>query len=70
MAKVPYEIKKLRRECWGLYDEICKRSGYSKTTISQVLNGVYINVDVIRVAKEVVAENKEKQQTELEAILK
>ena len=68
MAKCNYKITQLRREVYGHYDEIATRAGVSKSTVSKVLNGEFMNANVIEKAIEVRDELRQENQTLLNKI--
>ena len=68
MAKCNYKITHLRREVYGYYDEIATRAGVSKSTVSKVLNGEFMNANVIEKAIEVRGELRQEKQVLLNKI--
>lgn len=67
------ELKMLRNQLRGHYEKIANKTGKSISTVSLVLNGKYVNEDVIKAAVEVrndVLKEKERQQQRISKHLK
>jgi len=56
------ELKQLRKDVLGHFDEIAELSGKSVPTVSCVLRGVWVNEDVLIAAKKVRTKIKENEQ--------
>lgn len=51
-ATVTPELKNLRRRCWGFYGRIAIDSGVDVSSVSRVMQGIFINPKVLQVAKD------------------
>jgi len=52
-STVDQKLQKLRRDVYGRYADIAKETGVTISTVSRVLNGYYINMEIIDKAVEV-----------------
>lgn len=68
MQSISLKLKQLRRDLYGHYKLVADESGFSKVTVSKVLNGDYINPAVIDAAIIVRDRIREEKAAELKSI--
>jgi hypothetical protein len=68
MQSISLKLKQLRRELYGHYGLISEECGFSRVTISKVLNGDYINPDVLDAAIKVRDRLREEKQNQLKQL--
>ena len=62
MASNTFQVKRLRRELWEAnisMREVAERANVSRVTASNVINGHYINIEVVQAAQELLKESKQ-----------
>jgi len=55
-------LRNLKANVYGHYGDIAKKANVSKGTVSQVLNGEWVNQSVLKAAKEVEADLIKQQE--------
>jgi len=56
ISEYKINLRKLKVNVYGYYDRIAKKAKVSKATVSQVMNGEWVNHEVLKAAKKVEAE--------------
>jgi hypothetical protein len=68
MQSITLKLKQLRKELYGHYGLISEECGFSRVTVGNVLNGVYMNQQVLDAAIKVRDRLREEKQNQLKQL--
>ncbi len=68
MQSISLKLKQLRRELYGHYGLISEECGFSRVTVGKVLNGDYMNQQVLDAAIKVRDRLREEKQDQLKQL--